>query len=394
VVASAAEIVPEAGVAADREWRLLLASCSSISLPEKNQRIRRLLGEPLRWNILSQLADRHGVQPLLCRALAGRSEVPREEMSRLEREDRANLHRVLFLARELVRIVDHLSAIGIEALPYKGLAVAEALYRDIALRQTGDIDVLIRARDLPRARAALRDIGYTSHNVCGEAHERDYLKSGYELVFDGEAGPNLLELQWGIQPRFYAIDFDMEEMFRRAMTIEVADHRVKTLRSEDLLLALSAHAAKHVWSRLVWLCDIARLMALPSLNWERVAEQSDDLGIRRILHVTLLLANRLLGAPLPASMSFRILKDRDAARLADEVQSCVAGDGSFSVESVAYFRFMLRLRERRADQMKFLSRLVLTPGPGEWEVMHLPPFLSPLYRFLRLGRLAGRLLSR
>jgi hypothetical protein len=394
VAASAAEIVPEAGLTADREWHLLLAACSSISLPEKNQRIRRLLGEPLRWKILSQLADRHGVQPLLCRALAGRREVPREEMSRLEYEDRANLHRVLFLARELVRIVDHLSAIGIDVVPYKGLAVAEALYRDIALRQTGDIDVLIRARDLPRARAALRDIGYTSHTVCREAHERDYIKSGYELVFDGEAGPNLLELQWAMQPRFYAIDFDMEEMFQRAVTIEVAGHRVKTLCSEDLLLTLSAHAAKHVWSRLVWLCDIAQLMALPSLNWEWAAAQADDLGIARIVNVTLLLANRLLEAPLPASMSSRILKDRGAAQLADEVQSRLAGDGSVSVESVAYFRFMLRLRQRRADQMKFLSRLVLTPGPGEWEIMDLPPFLSPLYRFLRLGRLAGRLLSR
>jgi hypothetical protein len=326
--------------------------------------------------------------------LSGRNEVPREEMTRFQGEDRANLHRVLFLARELVRIVDHLSAIGIEAPPYKGLAVAEALYGDIALRQTGDIDLLIRARDLPRARTVLRDIGYTSHTVCREAHEGDYIKSGYELVFDGEAGPNLLELQWAMQPRFYAIDFDMEGMFRRAVTIEVAGHRVKTLCFEDLLLTLSAHAAKHVWSRLVWLCDIAQLMALSSLDWDWVAAQSDDLGMARIVNVTLLLANRLLDAPLPASMSSRILKDRDAAQLADEVQSRIAGEGSFNVESVAYFHFMLRLRERRADQMKFLSRLALTPGPGEWEVMHLPPFLSPLYRFVRLGRLAGRLLSR
>jgi Uncharacterised nucleotidyltransferase len=394
VAASPAEIVPETGLAADREWRLLLAACSSIPLPEKSQRMRWMLAQPLRWKILLQLADRHGVQPLLCRALSGRSEVAREQMSRLECEDRANLHRALFLARELVRIVDHLSAMGIDAMPYKGLAVAQALYRDIALRQTGDIDLLIRAQDLARARAAVRELGYSPHAAHREAHERDYLKSGYELVFDGEAGPNLLELQWAIQPRFYAIDFGIEGMFRRAVTIEVAGHRVKTLCSEDLLLTLSAHAAKHVWSRVVWLCDIAQLTALPSLNWEWVAGEAGDLGISRIVNVTLLLANRLLDALLPASMSLRILKDRDAARLADEIQSRMSGEDRFNVDSIAYFRLMLRLRERRADQVKFLSRLVLTPGPGEWEAVHLPPFLSPFYRVVRLARLTGRLLGR
>jgi hypothetical protein len=61
------------------------------------------------------------------------------------------------------------------------------------------------------------------------------------------------------------------------------------------------------------------------------------------------------------------------------------------VESASYFRLMLRLRERRRDQMRFLTRLIFTPGPGEWAVVRLPEPLFPLYRLVRVTRLAAKL---
>ncbi len=121
---------------------------------------------------------------------------------------------------------------------------------------------------MPRIRDAVRELGYTPHLSLSEAEERAYLKSGYEYAFDGAAGPNLLEVQWAIQPRFYAVDFDMDALFQRGVTITVAGHPMKTPSLEDLFLVLSAHAAKHVWGRLIWLCDIARLMSLPDLELE------------------------------------------------------------------------------------------------------------------------------
>jgi hypothetical protein len=52
---------------------------------------------------------------------------------------------------------------------------------------------------------------------------------------------------------------------------------------------------------------------------------------------------------------------------------------------------MMRLRERKADRLKFLQRLALTPGPNEWSAVRLPAPLFPLYRVVRLSRLAARL---
>jgi hypothetical protein len=224
------------------------------------------------------------------------------------------------------------------------------------------------------------------------AEERAYLKSGYECSFDGPAGRNLLELQWAIQPRFYAVDYDVNELFRRAVTLPISGHPMKTPSSEDLLLVLSIHAAKHVWGRLVWLCDIARVMVLPALDWNWIASQAKALGIVRIVRVAMLLANRLLGAAIPAAAQAALPDDSAAMvlALAEEIQSHIVSESTFNVESMSYFRLMLRLRERPADRRRFLSRLVFTPGPGEWQAVHLPGPLFPLYRLVRLSRLAAR----
>ena len=376
----------------ESEWSLLLAACSEISGQEKTDRLRHLSQQPIRWKVVFDLAEKHGTLPLLHRALNAVSDIvsPPDWLS-LQQRYQANLHKALFLSRELIRIMDRFSTLGIEAIPYKGLALAEVVYGDIALRQSGDIDLLIRPQDWPRVRDAVRDLGYTPHLALSPAEEQANLKSGYECAFDGAAGPNLLEVQWAVQPRFYAADFDMNRMFQRAVSVTVAGHAMKTLSAEDLLLVLSAHAAKHVWGRLVWLCDIARIMALPTLNWNWIGSQAKALGIVRILRVSMRMANRLLGAAIPAAAKNLSDNGVTPAQL-DEIQAHSISDFSFNVESVAYFQLMMRLRERRADRVRFLERLVFTPGVGDWRAVHLPEPLFPLYRLVRLSRLAAKLL--
>ena len=375
--------------ALEPEWSLLLTACSEIA--EKTARLRSLSRKPLRWKLLFDLADRNGTLPLLYQALSSAVDVvPHGELSSLQQSYQSNLHKALLLSRELIRIHDCLSELGLAAMPYKGLALAEMIYGDIALRQSGDIDLLIRSEDFPLVRGALRELGYTPHLNLSPAEERAYLKSGYECAFDGAAGPNLLEVQWAMQPRFYAIDFDMNSLFQRAVNVTVAGHPMKTPSSEDLLLVLSAHAAKHVWGRLIWLCDIARLMVQPALDWNGIGARARSMGLVRILRVSMLLANRLLNTNIPAA-AHAGLPDEAAQSLADEVQTHIGAETTYNVESPAYFHLMMRLRERPADRLRFLTRLAFTSGPSDWQAVPLPEPLFPLYGVVRLSRLAAKL---
>jgi hypothetical protein len=384
--------MPAVDTAYIRKWSVVLAACALTSREEKTERLRTLLAQPVNWPSLFQLAEDHGVQPLLHQTLLGMSAVPPEAMRALQQAHQTNLHKTLLLSRELIRIVEHLSSLRIEVIPYKGPSLAEAIYGDIALRQSGDIDLLIRSRDLPRVRKAVRELGYMPHASFTETEERAYLQSGYEYAFDGPGGPNLLEVQWGIVPRFYSVDFDMDGLFERTITISVAGQPMKNLSYEDLFLVLSVHAAKHVWGRLIWLCDLARLMCMRELNWDWIGSQARDLGITHIIRVTMLLAHRLLHAEIPSTAESSIPNDLVAVKLTEEIEPQIARETSCDVESAVYFRLMMRLRERRSDRLRFLHRLIFTPGPGEWKAVRLPASLFPLYRLVRLSRLAARLL--
>lgn len=378
----------------ETEWLLLLAACSDLSTEEKTRRMCQLLGSPVQWNALRRLAENHGVLSLLTQALVGvGDQIPAEALTTLKQSYQVNLHKALFLSREFVRIVNCLSRAGVEFIPYKGLALAETVYGDIALRQSGDIDLLIRGSDLTRVRDAVSQLGYARHLKLSNNEEEAYLKSGYECAFDGAAGRNLLEVQWAIQPRFYAVDLDMEGLFRRAHRVTVAGTEVKSLSAEDLFIVLALHAAKHVWEKLIWVCDLARISKLPTLNWNWIGARAQELGIARILRITLLLAQELLEAALPGAAIDALPEDRRGGPLIGEIRSFIASEKSFDVESLGYFRLMLRLRERSTDRIRFVSRLVFTPGPNEWAVARLPRPLFPLYRIVRITRLAGRMVS-
>jgi hypothetical protein len=373
-------------------WAILLAACSTRSDSDKEKRaiLRPLLQQEVEWETLVDLADRHGVAPLLYHTLSSlQLPIPSDKLRNLRDNYHRNLHKSLFLSRELIRILEHIEALGLEIMPYKGLALAESVYGDIALRQTGDIDLLIRPQDVSRVSAAVRDLGYTPNATLSPAEQHAYLKSGYELSFDGEAGPNLLEVQWGIQPRFYAVDYDMAGLFQRAVMTNIAGHSAKTPSTEDLILILSLHAAKHVWGRLIWLRDVAQMIAMPALNWQWIEAQARELGVARILAVTLLLACDLLNAEIPAGAQ-NLIRDAGASALVFQVRGQIMSEAVYDVESSDYFRLMISLRERQSDRLRFLQRLLLTPGPSEWKAVKLPAPLFPLYRAVRLWRLAKR----
>jgi len=381
--APSVEVVPE--------WSLLLAASSPNLRDLDLSHIRPLLHQSLDWIATLRLADQHGTASLLYQNLAPLHDVvPPAVLASLRQSYERNIHKSLFLVRELIRILDCLRGLGIDVIPYKGVVLSEVYYGDMALRQSGDMDLFVRRQDLPRIKSAVRVLGYTPRVLIPEDAERDYIDSGYECTFDSAAGVNLLELQWALQPRFYAVDFGMDGLFERAVTVSVADRYVKTPSPEDLLLILSVHAAKHVWGRLIWLCDITQIIKRQNLDWDWIQSQSQELGIKRILHITLLLMHRFLLTPMPAPIKDAAIADRAALSFTEQISASIAAGITYEEEKLSYFRLMMRLRERPLDRLRFLARLTLTPGPGEWEAVRLPKSLFGFYRLVRLGRLAAR----
>jgi putative nucleotidyltransferase-like protein len=376
------------------EWNLVLAASSDVSHCDRDR--TRILPDPqLNWDAALLLADQHGTSSLLYHYLEPlAATIPAAAFASLRRRYESNLHKSLLLTRELMRILDCLDALRIEVIPYKGIVLSETYYGDIAMRQSGDMDFFVRVQDVGRINRAVCKLGYTPRLPIPESAEADYIASGYECAFDSPAGNNLLELQWALQPRFYAVDFDMAGLFERALNATIAGRGVKTASPEDLLLVLSVHAAKHVWGRLIWLCDIGQIVKREDLNWAWVRAQAHHLGIERILHITLLLANRFLATPVPAPIRDAAMTDKVGRAFTEQIAAAVTAGVCYEEQKIEYFRLMMRIRERRMDRVRFLTRMAFTPGPGEWKAVRLPKPLFPLYRVVRLARLGTKWMKR
>lgn len=379
--------------------------------PTPDRRASIATGNPaaLDWNEFISLAEHHGVLPLAAYHLVepgstenGSPEIRRELPPEIERSLRSayemNLRRSLWFTAELARIMKHFERRQLRAIPYKGPALAQSLYRDLALRSFSDLDFLISPADFESAKQTLAEIGYRPSADMTLAVERFWLRKGYERSFDGAAGANLVELQWALLPHFYAVDLPVEGLLARAGRTAVGGCEVPCLSPEDSLLVLCLHAAKHLWTRLIWVADIAETLrsqsAAHTVDYTILFSRARALGITRILALSFWLVKNVLRAELPPAAEEFMAEDSQAAVLGTEIAGRLERGEGYDFESTEYFRLILKLRERRADRWRYLWRLVWTPSAGDIAALQLPEGMFPLYRIVRIGRLMRKVLLR
>lgn len=369
--------------------------------PERIERIANWNRSALDWSGVLRLAEHHGVLPLAGRNLIEHARgLPAEVERTLRSAYEANLRRSLWFTVELARIMQHFERRQLRAVPYKGAVLAQALYRNLGLRSFSDLDFLISSADFERAKQALAEIGYSPAADLMPAVERLWLRTGYERAFDSAAGKNLVELQWALLPHFYGVDLHsddlrVEDLMARAGRTVVGGCEVPCLAPEDSLLVLCLHAGKHLWTRLIWLSDIAETLRGQSqaqtIDYSLAFGRARALGIDRILGVSFWLVKNVLRVQLPQAAEEMITADPRVSALGAEFAARLLRGATYDFESTEYFRLILKLRERRGDRWRYLWRLVWTPGVGDIAAVQLPEALFPLYRIVRMGRLMRKL---
>ena len=363
------------------EFELILACCKRTNEAD----IMSLLSPGLDWERVLESAEHHRVVPVMHAVLAGKRAVP----SALRVRAHQHAWRALHFSAELRKISQCFERRGIEFMAHKGPALAQLLYGNHALRQFGDLDLLVRTRDVAPATDALIELGYAPHLRLSTRQEQSFLRSGYEFCFGLNSEPHLVELQWQIVPRFCSINFDMNALFSRSARIELDGTPLRTLGSADLLLVLCVHAAKHEWSQLGMLRDIATLAEF-DLDWNWIVAEARRLGILKILQVSLQAACKLFTIALSAQLP---PANQRESQLVSVVIRRLQQNCETNTESFRYFRDQLHTRERRRDRARFMWRLATTPGIEEWRAVRIPDRYFAMYRVVRIGRLVKRLLT-
>ncbi|HXF13258.1 MAG TPA: nucleotidyltransferase family protein, partial [Terriglobales bacterium] len=360
------------------EFELVLACCDHA----RQYDLTSMLTPDLDWERVLDSAEHHRLIPAMHGALSGNNGVP----STLRARAHKHAWRVLHFTAELQKIARCFEQRGIEFLAHKGPALAQVLYGDPAMRQFGDLDVIVKSRDFRRAKDVLIESGYDSNLRLSPRHEQALLRSGYECSFGLNSARNLVELQWQIVPRFYSINFDIDALFSRSMQVNLDDVALRTLGREDLLMVLCVHAAKHEWVQLGMLRDIAALMNF-DLDWNWIVAEARRLGIIKILQVSLLAANKLFNVSCRKELPSA---NEGTAELASAVVSRLQHNYEPDTESIRYFRAQLQTRERWLDRARFVWRLATTPSVQEWESIQIPDRCFAAYRGVRIARLMKR----
>src|SRR5690349_17810454 len=136
--------MPDSSRTRSPEARLLIECARLQRTPASDNAPCAPLGARIDWGLFLSLAEDHGLRPMAHRHLASQSgNPPRDVLVTLWAAQEMCARKNAALTCELARVVNALEDAGVPALPYKGPLLAHALYGDVALREFGDLDILV-----------------------------------------------------------------------------------------------------------------------------------------------------------------------------------------------------------------------------------------------------------
>jgi hypothetical protein len=336
------------------------------------------------WDVAIEAARHHGILPMLYTGLAANeAAIPPEALDLARSEFERNTFHCFANAFELLQVLSAFDLAGIPAMPFKGVVLGASAYGDMTARTAGDLDVLIYYRDLPPAMSILKDRGYevmTKVREDGSPDAENYFEYHFERAADGM----VLELRWRLeltQPR-YKHNLGMDWVWNGRRTSRLGGAEVPNFDAVSQLLMLCMHGSKHAWSRLIWICDVAKVLESElELDWELARREAKRVGLWRCLALGVLLARRVAGASVPSAVLRTFQRDRTAQRLAEFLgENVLVAPGSMPLGRIPYNIQILGFRDRVGV---ILSPGFLRPNEQDRAVIKLPKALEPLYYVIR-----------
>jgi hypothetical protein len=382
------ETLPHGVEVLDAEWALLLECAKPQPDP---QRLAEQFRAPLDWSSLIAFAEDHGVLGLAAWRLGNYdpNAIPAENRENVRAWRRAYALFTMNLTAEMFRLFDGFAAAGVEALVIKGPVLSARCYGDPGLRQYGDLDLIVRDRDILRATEMMISLGYEP-SVPLAAIQAGKIPGEY--VFRQSSTKLLVEFHTERTFRYHPRPIPLENLLKRQVLVNIDSHGVPALSPEDELILICIHGAKHFWEQLSYIADVAAFVCNQKLDWGRVKSAAEEVGGERMLNVGLRLAADLLDAPLPDNVAALVQSDRTVGSLASQIRKWLPAAGSAPPGIFERAMFRMRMRGGIFSGMTYLFRLSFSPTEEDWvegaeAKRHW--FLDALGRPIRLARKYG-----
>jgi hypothetical protein len=373
---------------------VLAQLCAPMRDPEREARcIRSFAASGPSWSAVLGAAADHSVVPLVCKRLLEFSgdALPAFWRDRFRQEFVANAHRNLLMSGELVRVLRTLGQNGVQAVPFKGPALAQRAYGDLSLRQFSDLDIVLPHSQIAQAHALLESLGCRSESAAA-AMEQNRIPGQY--AYRNTARDILIELHTEKTLRYLPVPLDWNALSARMETVLVGGQPLQTFSAEDAMMLLCVHGTKHFWTRLAWICDIAQLaQARNDFDWTRAENIAHKMRCYRMWLLGLALAQDVFGVDLPEVISRKVQRDSRVAAMSHRVRTQYLLSGESAINAKERIRFRSGSQDNFATSLRQLSVFATRPTDDDWNSHSLPQWAAPLYailRPLRILRNSGR----
>jgi hypothetical protein len=355
-------------------------------------RLMACLRAPLDWSALIALAEDHGTLGLTAARFANHEQtgIPAENAEEIRAWRRNQALFTLNLTAEMLRLFQSFGSAGIEALVIKGPALSVRCYGDPGLRQYGDLDLIVRDRDILRTTELMTGLGYEPRIPISAIQSK---KIPGEYVFRQTRSKLLVEFHTELTFRYHPRPLPLESLFQRQVRVEFDGNAVPALSLEDELVLICVHGAKHFWERLIYIADVAAFVCRQQLDWDRAQSAAREVGAERMLYAGLVLAALVLEAPLPEQIAPSVRADKAVAALTRQVMRWLPAAGSAPPGIMERALFRMRMRGGILSSIPYLIRLSVSPTEEDWvagEESKRHWLLDALGRPLRLARKYGR----
>jgi hypothetical protein len=386
----------------------LIVLCARMFLSDSEiSSLRSALAAPLNWRMVEQSAQSNAMVPLVAYVLTqhGTGLIPRDTLQKLQERMLRGAQKNLAWLHEWLRVLHALADSRVPVISFKGPALALMAYRNLALREFADLDLLVRPCDVVRTRDVLIQNGYVLNSVVPDNTDDAFNRfSDRQISFAKNDDHEIkLDLHWGVLSEWSSFQLDVGSLFESALLEQHQRISFLSLSPEHLLLLLCAHGTKHCWSNLRLLCDVAcHVQSDPNLNWDLCIRLAESSSCDLVMKHGLLLTTQILKLALPERIRQYICDDTKARLLVGKAQTFLFRenkDHSPYLDDRARYLEVLRYRLafERAHPFRNGAATVLRrafiPNEADWRSLPLPRGLYFLYYLFRPIRLVIERLS-
>lgn len=379
----------------------VVAGCSQVSIPDDvAARLTILLSGPLDWAFVFSVARRNAVLPLVSSNLLSRfgQLLPDEVKPLLKAEFHRRLQTNMYMTSRLLEIVRFLNENDIPVLPFKGPVLAIQAYGDPALRQYGDLDILVRPADFKRAVELLMADLEPVTAISWLNKTNWYISPKKDICFVDKERPLNVELHWKLSGSHFALPLELEHIWDSAEAVGVGGSTVNTLSFSHLVIYLCLHGSRHGWERLGWICDLNELIrSHGEIDWNSLEARAKRMGCQNVLGLGLRLVRDFFGLEdLPTTLQ-HIVDGHAFTEIVSDIRFRLFSPDELRMSLGDRYLYHLKMKERALDRWKlhlhynaWHLRTIFKPNEMDRKLIDLPDWMHSLYYLVRPARLLWR----